>query len=415
MNNGMTFPGGYIFDYFGTAVTRHIAIVLYTGATLLIALSTAENAVFLFPALSLLATGGVLLILTNIQVGNLFGSQRSTIITLYNGAFDSSSVIFLIVKILYQNGVSLRITFLVISSCSICHIIRTFFLMPKKHIPYPLPEGYHYGLQCRTDDAETSNPPELSTQISDGEKGRNAQIQVTDKSISTLLKHEDQPGEEASFWSCALSSLFGCHFIWLSVIQLRHYMFIGTLNPTLTHLTGGDPEKVSYYTNVFAISQFCGVLCAPWNGLILDRHKKKNIVSDSLDDLRSTVLSLALTAVQCMLFSLFASISILPILYSTFILQVLNRSFLYGGNAAFLAIAFPPKHFGKLYGLVMSLSAIVSLLQYPAFYIIRTQLNGDPFYVNIFFLILGLLAFIHPFNVFRIVRRKQLARENRDK
>lgn len=32
-------------------------------------------------------------------MGNLFGSHRSTIITLYNGAFDSSSALFLVIKV----------------------------------------------------------------------------------------------------------------------------------------------------------------------------------------------------------------------------------------------------------------------------------------------------------------------------
>lgn len=33
------------------------------------------------------------------KVGNLFAAHRSTIITLYNGAFDSSSAVFLIIKV----------------------------------------------------------------------------------------------------------------------------------------------------------------------------------------------------------------------------------------------------------------------------------------------------------------------------
>lgn len=56
-------------------------------------------------------------------------------------------------------------------------------------------------------------------------------------------------------------------------------------------------------------------------------------------DLRSSYLSLLLTALQCLLFSVCASIAFLPLQYFTFVLQVLNRSFLYGGNAAFLSIA----------------------------------------------------------------------------
>ncbi|KAM8924644.1 equilibrative nucleobase transporter 1 [Pelodytes ibericus] len=397
MNNFATLPCGYIFDRYGTAATRLLSIFLYTAATLLIAQSSAHTAVLLFPALSLLSIGGILFILTNMQVGNLFGSQRSTIITFYNGAFDSSSVIFLVVKVLYQHGISLHAVFLFISICSVWHIIRTIFLMPKTHIPYPLPEGYTYGLQCGKSRCLKAS--------SDGER---MNIQTQEKSINNLLEPEIKP--EVSFLHCALSSLFVFHFIWLSLMQLRHYMFIGTLNPTLTRLSGGDPEAVSHYTNVFAISQFCGVLCAPWNGLIMDRHKHKD--KDSLADLQSSVLSLALTATQCLLFSVCAALDMLPALYPTFILQVLNRSFLYGGNAAFLSIAFPPQHFGKLYGLVMCLSAAVSLLQYPAFYIIRTHLHGDPFYVDIALMILGLLAFLHPINVFRVCRKRKLAKES---
>ncbi|KAM3913843.1 equilibrative nucleobase transporter 1 [Leptodactylus fuscus] len=400
MNSAMTFPGGYIFDRFGTAVTRFMAICQYTTATLLIAFSTADTAVLIFPALTLLAMGGILLILTNMQVGNLFGAQRSTIITLYNGAFDSSSVIFLVVKILYQNGISLQNLFLFISVCSILHILRTMFLMPRTHIPFPVPEGYTYGLKCGELGQKTSKSLNPSSGRNDGQK--------TTKASSKSLENEDG---EVSFRSCALSSLFMWHLIWLSLMQLRHYLFIGTLNPTITHLSGEDPGLVSKFTNVFAISQFCGVLCAPWNGLIMDRHKRKHKVTDSLDDLRSSILSLALTAIQCVLFSLCASIAELPALYPTFILQVLNRSFLYGGNAAFLSIAFPARHFGKLYGLVMSLSAVISLLQYPAFYIIRAYLHGDPFYVNVSLVILMLLTFGHPINVFRVWRRKKNLRD----
>lgn len=137
--------------------------------------------------------------------------------------------------------------------------------------------------------------------------------------------------------------------MWLSVIQLWHFLFIGTLNSLLTNLAGGDralgmwwgweaasctscwglgtsrvrgakisramcsngrsesgfgeegqagqgqggkalsceeglemtlqapslSSAVSSYTNAFAITQFFGVVCAPWNGLLMDRLKEK--------------------------------------------------------------------------------------------------------------------------------------------
>lgn len=423
MNNFMTFPTGYIFDRFGTTVARLLAISSYTTGTLLIAFSTAATALMLFPALSLLSVGGILLILTNMQVGNLFGKHRSTVITLYNGAFDSSSAVFLVIKLLYERGLLLSDMFLFLSACSAWHLFRTFFLMPRSHIPYPLPSGYTYGVSCRTRSSsyrtyeEKRRPEDLGEdEMQDADsalKEANDTIQsVAGKGDPGTAQSIKEPAV-VSFWSCVFSRLFFWHLMWLSVMQLRHYLFIGTLNPMLEQLANKDAEHVSSYTNAFAYTQLWGVVCAPWNGLILDRHKrgrKKGTsqgVSDSLADLQSCVLSLTITVLQCIAFSICASIPVLPVQYATFILQVLSRSFLYGGNAAFLAIAFPLEHFGKLYGLVMGLSAVVSLLQYPCFALIKGPLKGDAFYVNIGFVVLMLLAFVNPLTVWLECKRRQ--------
>ncbi|NXU89982.1 S43A3 protein, partial [Xiphorhynchus elegans] len=367
MNNFMTFPMGVIFDRFGTLAARLIAISLYAGGTLLVAFSTPELAVLLFPAMSMLSVGGILLILTNMQVGNLFGKYRSIIITLYNGAFDSSSAIFLIVKLLYAQGLSLQAMFLFLAACSAWHLLRTLFLMPRTRIPYPLPPAYDYGWE-----PGGSWP------------GRRC-VHVCPALIPAA--GEDPPG--MTFRACVCSWLFAWHVTWLSVMQLRHYLFIGTLNPLLERLSHGDPQAVSTYTNAFAFTQLCGVLCAPWNGLILDWHKRGkrrrpegNCARGALADLRAAVVSLVVTVVQCLLFSVCAAVPVLPVQFATFVLQVISRSFLYGGNAAFLAIAFPPQHFGKLYGLAMALSALVALLQYPCVALVQGPLHGDPFYVS---------------------------------
>ncbi|KAM9849695.1 solute carrier family 43 member 3b [Aulostomus maculatus] len=390
MNNFLTLASGFLFDWFGTTVARLIGIFLYTMGTLMVAFSTPSLSVLLFPALSLLAVGGILFLITNMQVGNLFGTHRSTIITLYNGAFDSSSALFLVIKLLHESGISLLSCFLFLSACSIIHLLRTFILLPRTFIPYTLPDGYTYGLRGSDQTGENAGH--------------------TQRTPEETPPDEHEPvKQEKSFRACVLSRLFIWHLIWLSVIQLRHYLFIGTLNPTLLQLTKGEPSLVSRYINAFAITQLCGVLCAPWNGLIMDRHKGKPLApgeSEKEADLRASVLSLFLTALQCVLFSVCATIPLLPLQYLTFILQVLNRSFLYGGNAAFLSLAFPSSHFGKLYGLVMGLSAVFSLLQYACFALVNTVLRGNPLYLNIGLTLLTLVAFVHPASVFLHCRRK---------
>lgn len=388
MNNFLTLPNGFLFDRFGTAVARLFGIFLYTMGTLMVAFSSSVLSNLLFPAMAFLAVGGILFLMTNMQVGNLFGARRSTVITLYNGAFDSSSALFLVIKLLHEVGVSLRASFLFLSACSAIHVLRTFFLLPRKFIPYPVPENYTYGISCGQSKSLSLEP-----------SSENGIIKAAEE---TPLETDNLP-KEKTFRECLLSRFFFWHLVWLSVMQLRHYLFIGTLNPMLQRLTAGEPSLVSQYINAFAVTQLCGVLCAPWNGLIMDRHKgrpRAHGESEHEADLKASVLSLALTAFQCLLFSLCATIPSLPLQYATFILQVLNRSFLYGGNAAFISVAFPSCHFGKLYGLVMALSALFSILQYPCVTLVKDVLDGDPFYVNIGLTILSLLAFIHPISVY---------------
>ncbi|XP_043827504.1 solute carrier family 43 member 3 [Dromiciops gliroides] len=410
-NNFMTFPMGYIFDRLGTTVARLIAISLYAGATLLVAVSSPGTALMLFAAFPMLAVGGILFLLTNLQVGNLFGQHRSTIITLYNGAFDSSSAVFLVIKLLYERGLKLRISFFILSAFSIWHLIRTFFLMPKGHIPYPLPPNYTYGINCsRRDDG---------SQGTKDEEVRKEEVELRQevKDPSPALQQETAKIDQSSppsFRSCVLSWRFFWHLVWLSSMQLWHYLFIGTLNPMLNHLAHGNKVQVSTYTNAFAITQLFGILCAPWNGFMLDRLKKKyqeearkRGFPESMVDLHSTFPSLATTSFLCLAFSIFASIPILPLQYLTFILQVISRSFLYGGNAAFITLAFPSQHFGKIYGTVMMLSAMISLLQFPFFILIKGPLQGNPLYVNIVLIMFTLLSFVHPFLVSREWRQEK--------
>ncbi|TWW59737.1 Solute carrier family 43 member 3 [Takifugu flavidus] len=398
LNNFLCLPNGFLFDRFGTRVTRLLAICLYTTGTLLVAFSSSAFSELLFVAAPCLAVGGILLLLTNMQVrllwhrmisrlrflnpvvggkvGNLFAAHRSTIITLYNGAFDSSSAVFFIIK----------------------H-------HPPAEDPVPDAELTH----------SVSSPRalQLRAEVSEGQHIHVEQFEsVPNGAVPEPQDNVSQESEKAvSFKRCVLSWFFLRHLVWLSLMQLRHYFFIGTLNPTLNRLARNDPDLVSRYTNAFAITQLCGVLCAPWNGLIMDRHKGKKRHPGETEqeaDLRSSCLSLFLTSLLGLIFSVCASVPLLPLQYLTFALQVINRSFLYGGHAAFISIVFPACHFGKLYGLVMSASALFSLLQYPCFTLVKGALHGDPFYVDVALTLLTLLVFVHP--IFAFMHCRRLAR-----
>ncbi|XP_032870083.1 solute carrier family 43 member 3-like [Amblyraja radiata] len=120
---------------------------LYTVGNLMVAFATTASALLLFPAVTLIGVGGMLVLTTNIKAGNLFGRNRSTVITLYNGAFNSGAAVFLLVKVAFEAGLPLKSIFLFISCLSVLQILFTVFLLPWKYIPYPLPEGYTYGVK----------------------------------------------------------------------------------------------------------------------------------------------------------------------------------------------------------------------------------------------------------------------------
>nr|XP_023510654.1 LOW QUALITY PROTEIN: solute carrier family 43 member 3-like [Equus caballus] len=308
-------------------------------------------------------------------------------------------------RLLYEQGISLRASFLFFSVFSVWHVGRTFLLLPRGHIPYALPTSYCYGLCSGKDSREEEQKTVESKELEGQSEFVSPKEEIPDAG------HQQ---ELCSFWSYAFSRRVAWHIMWLSMIQLWHYLFIGTLNSLLTPLAKGDRALVSIYTNAFAITQFFGVLCAPWNGLLMDqlkqRYQKKGSktgFSASAVALCSTVPSLALTSLLCLGFALCASVPVLLHQYVTYILQVISRSFLYGGNAAFLTLVFPPEHFGKIFGLVMALSAIVSLLQFPIFTFIKGPLQNDPFYVNVMLALITLLTFIHPFLVYRECQGKE--------
>ncbi|KAG8015070.1 Solute carrier family 43 member 3 [Nibea albiflora] len=308
-----------------------------------------ETSVLLYPAMSCLITSGTILHLTNVQVGNLFDNYRSTVINIYNGAYDSSAAVFLIIK---------------------------------------------------AAPVEAEEKEKEENEMKD-QKRKKADDETPASDLLQKTPHEPEQ-VQATFQSCVMSWLFLWHLVWVVTILFCQFIFLSTVNPMLTRLANNDQTLVSHYTNAFAFTQLCGVLVAPVNGLIMDRYKRRPLAPGETKreaDLRSSSLALFLTSLQCFLFCVCFTCPVLPLQYLTFVLQVVNSTFFYGGHQAFVSIAFPMSHFGKMSGMAMSLSALVLLLQLPIHRVIQHQLHGDPLYVNVGVTLVSLLAFIHPLHV----------------
>ncbi|MEL6806066.1 MAG: hypothetical protein AAFO91_20090, partial [Bacteroidota bacterium] len=162
---------GTLYDRFGTFKTRIATSLLFlTGCLLMVLSGPGSNPILVFLGMCSLAVAGSLLLITNLQLGNLFGAFRALTVTLIEGATDSSAFVFLLAKLAHGQGISLQTFFLFLALLMLLQICRTLILMPVKYIPFPLPddENYDYGLlsKCGSSDGKKQGHQDGGQQVS---------------------------------------------------------------------------------------------------------------------------------------------------------------------------------------------------------------------------------------------------------
>ena len=122
------------------------------------ALLSPSSSVMVFPALILIAISGIDLLVGNVQIANLSESARCMVIILLDGFYSSSPVVWLLIKLGYEHGVSRRNSFIFLSCCTVFLWIRTYSLMPLRRLTSPCPKENHkytpYDLLVRGKDTQ---------------------------------------------------------------------------------------------------------------------------------------------------------------------------------------------------------------------------------------------------------------------
>ncbi|KAL5019378.1 hypothetical protein ScPMuIL_005100 [Solemya velum] len=90
---------GEIHYKLGTRITRILMMLMFMTGSLMLAFVTKENPWLVFPGSIFIATSGIVMETTNVQVSYLSKKGQSTFVGILNGAFDSSSVLQLAVKL----------------------------------------------------------------------------------------------------------------------------------------------------------------------------------------------------------------------------------------------------------------------------------------------------------------------------
>ncbi|KAL4240451.1 hypothetical protein ACF0H5_001243 [Mactra antiquata] len=364
---------GHINYKFGTRVTRIISFFMFVIGSLMMAFISKENPWLMYPGLSCLGIGGLPLLVTNTQVSNLFLVGSSSIVGLLCGGFDMSSAVMLIVKLAYQGGFSRQYMFIIIAVLHVLVLVSTFFFLPKDYIVRP--------------EVKTERQSEVAGEEEVG-------IELINKTNDAVA--EQSANDVPSLRSCLLDPKFITHNIWLCLLQLRFYYFIGTLNQYLTRILKTQ-DQVSYFLDVCMYTMMVGLLTSFLSGIVYDWQKSlcKDGKSHTYREVMPAVLPLTIASTLSLLLSILVLIPVTELLYVSFIVMTVYRSFLYSLAAAFLSAMFPGQYFGMLYGVMILFGGIFSFFQF-AFFTWAGSYPTAPQHANICLLCLVLLSYVHP-------------------
>lgn len=349
-----------------------------------------NNPNYLYPGTILISMSGIMVLVTNMQVANLFPENRSTVLTLLNGVYDSSSCTFMVFKVLYDaERLSYSQIFIILLCGTVLMWIRTFFMMPKeKTIPWPVPQEYDFGVgdwipAIRKSEREIQD---ILMQLRERAGSHESNISETfdtknqDKSFKEQIMSSVEHLKSTSYISFN---------IWFIATNLRHVFFVSSVNAWLTRIPDSDCDFVSNYTNYFGIAQFFGFAFAPMAGLLIDGLEKyfERSIGFAQREPYKTACGMALVATSIIgiVFTITAMANHVMV---TLILEVLFRAFTYGVHATFITLLFPSENFGFLYGVSFLIGGLTGFLAIPLFDMSMGTLSGNFDAINVFFLVL---------------------------
>ncbi|KAJ4364086.1 hypothetical protein N0V83_009541 [Neocucurbitaria cava] len=395
--NVVALPVGTILDRFGPRVCGIIGATSITIGALLFAFAKELPVDAYIPGYLFMALGGPFIFISSFQLSNTFPRYSGLILALLTGAFDTSSAIFLIYRLLYQatdKEFTLKKFFLI-------YLIVPAFIFTVQVLFMPSVSYKTVGELVTQAEEETvihdsDDDIEDAATVQRLQDSRRAHRDSIVSEITSLLGTKDgakQAKEEESkknisgVWGAlhgrtAAQQIRTPWFILITlftVLQMtRINYFVATIRTQYTYLFH-NYDKAVEINNFFDVAlPVGGVLSVPFIGLLLDNT--------------STTFTLS------MLVTVATAIGILGVIpetwaaYMNIALFVLYRPLYYTAVSDYSAKVFGFATFGKVYGLIICLSGIFNFSQSALDALTHKTFHNDPVPVNVILLGLALLV-----------------------
>lgn len=402
---------GSILDNYGPRVCGIIgSFLIAVGALLLGNFIPALSSILdiYLSGYVLLALGGPFVFISSFQLANSFPKSSGMILALLTGAFDTSSAVFLVYRIIYQNlqKISLHSFFTVYMVIPIFILLCQVFIMPKDSYK-TLGTVTKLSIEGLDENGQLPEGDDGSNIIPDVDE-RTSLLSANSETLSTYRSNHNLPpqqpangGRRKSIFEEIVENkitqktgnLFGildgksipeqlkspffylmCCFTTIQMIRINY--FVATIRSQEEYLLGD--ELALKINNIFDVAlPLGGVVAIPFIGLILDNVKTVNVLVILL--LVSFFIGL-MGVLKSFAFNLIG-----------IFLLVVYRPFYYTAVSDYSAKIFGFDTFGTVYGLMMCLSGLFNYFQTYLDWFTHQHENNNPIPVNLFLIGLTLL------------------------
>ncbi|KAJ5340028.1 Major facilitator superfamily domain general substrate transporter [Penicillium brevicompactum] len=395
VTNVSALPVGTILDAYGPRVSSIIgSICLAIGAILF---GTAKQLSFdgYIPGYLFLALGGPFIFIPSFHLSNTFPKRSGLILSMLTGAFDASSALFLLFRLLNERTdfVSLKNFFAVYLVVPVFIITMQIFFMPATSYKTAGELAQQAEAQI-ADEAEDRMDESLDPDESELQrKNRRLRRQSLVSHIQSLLDDTrsvpsiDSPVQNipipanppvpTGVWGVlhghsALSQIRTPWFILITaftvLMMLRINYFVATLRSQYNYML--NPHLAKTLNTAFdVLLPIGGLVSVPFIGTFLDFFQTRTVLA---------ILVLTATVIGVL-----GCIPQLTAAYGNIFLFVLYRPFYYTAVSDYAAKVFGFATFGKVYGLVICLAGIGNFAQAGLDALTLKVWKGDPVPVNI--------------------------------
>ncbi|KAJ5605228.1 hypothetical protein N7510_010382 [Penicillium lagena] len=425
VTNISALPVGTILDAYGPRVSGLIGSGCLAIGALLFAFAAKMPFDGYIPGYLFLSLGGPFIFISSFHLSNTFPKRSGLILSMLTGAFDASSAVFLILRLLNENThvVSIRFFFLLYLAVPVFIAVAQILVMPatsyktagelvheaEAHLVAEMHDRVDDRIENRSEGERQRNSRRVRRQsivnhiqdlLDDGTVSLAETVGIDDSvfrgdldnpqpqpvhSTNTNTQLQNKPAPHAppntttsGVWGvlhnrAPLQQIFTPWFILIAtftvLMMLRINYFVATIRQQYTYML--SPTQAVTLNSVFDILlPVGGLFSVPFTGIFLDNFQTRTVLT------LLAGLATLIGVLGCIRHSMAAA-------YANIVLFVLYRPFYYTSVSDYAAKVFGFRAFGKVYGLIICLAGMGNFAQAGLDALTLHTFGGDPVPVNV--------------------------------